>query len=78
MIGHKFGTPIGPTRRAIVKKFGQISARTMVFWAGLSRINIERPEIDYTKYLGEDWVKTYEGESTLINNHSSWFVNILM
>ena len=50
----------------------------MVFWAGLSRINIERPEIDYTKYLGEDWVKTYEGESTLINNHSSWFVNILM
>ena len=44
---------------------------------GIVHIKIERPEIDYSKYLGPDWKKVYEGETTLVLNHSSW-VDILI
>lgn len=30
-------------------------------------------DIDYSEYLGPDWKKEYEGASTLIGNHVSWF-----
>ena len=42
--------------------------------AGLVYIRIEKPEIDYSEYLGPDWKKTYKGESTILINHSSWIV----
>lgn len=51
-----------------------MTARAFLFFCGVVHISIERPDIDYAKYLGPDWEKTYEGESTLINNHSSWMV----
>ena len=58
----------------LVKKTGQFLARLLILFAGLVKINVERPKIDYSYYLGPDWEPTYEGESTLVNNHSSWFV----
>ena len=30
-------------------------------------------DIDYSEYLGPNWKKEYEGASTLIGNHVSWF-----
>jgi 1-acyl-sn-glycerol-3-phosphate acyltransferase len=37
------------------------------FW-----VKREYVEPDWRKYLGPDWVPTYEGASTLVCNHSCW------
>ena len=75
MMGHKRGTPMHPIRRFLIKKNGQIAARLAMLMSGIFHIKVERPDIDYSKYLGPDWKKSYEGESTIIVNHSSWIVN---
>lgn len=41
--------------------------------AGWTRTNTTFADIDYSEYLGPDWKKEYEGASTLISNHVSWF-----
>ena len=30
-------------------------------------------DIDYSEYLGPEWKQEYEGASTLVSNHVSWF-----
>ena len=74
MIGHKFGTPISPFRRMLVKRAGQLTGRLLIFFSGVTRITVERPKIDYSEYLGSSWKPTYEGETTLVYNHTSWIV----
>lgn len=51
--------------------------RIFVLALGIVYIKVERPDIDYSNYLGPDWSKTYEGETTLVLNHSSW-IDILV
>ncbi len=69
MIGHQGGKPLHPLRRVLSKKPGQYLPRLLIFFAGVVWIKVERPEADYSKYLGPDWKPTYEGASTLISNH---------
>ena len=75
MIGHKQGAPIGDIKRIILKKPLQCIPRLIIFVAGVVWIKTERPEADYTEYLGPDWKRTYKGAGTLIFNHSSWIVS---
>jgi 1-acyl-sn-glycerol-3-phosphate acyltransferase len=35
-------------------------------------ITKDRPEVDYSEYLGKDWKCEYKGASTLVCNHSNW------
>lgn len=74
MIGHKRGSPIPTWRRVLTKRPGQCLPRALVFIGGLFRINIERPKVDYTKYLGPDWTPSYENMSTYVFNHVCWMV----
>ena len=74
MLGHKAGTPLHPIRRILTKKPGQYLPRLLIFVAGLVWINVERPDIDYKKYLGPDWKPSYRGASTFVSNHSAWMV----
>ena len=60
-----------------MKLIGQFFARCFLFSLGIVHIKVERPEVDYSFYLGENWKKSYEGETTLVLNHSSW-VDILV
>ena len=55
MIGHKQGSPISNTKRMLVKKPGQYLPRLLIFFAGVVWIKVERPKVDYTKYLGPEW-----------------------
>jgi 1-acyl-sn-glycerol-3-phosphate acyltransferase len=41
--------------------------------AGWTSTNTTYADIDYSEYLGPDWKKEYEGASTLVSNHVSWF-----
>lgn len=77
MIGHKSGEPLHPLRRILTKTPGQYLPRLLIFIAGVVWIGIERPKVDYSKYLGPDWKPTYTGTSTFISNHQSWIVKIL-
>ena len=74
MLGHKSGTPLPRWRRVMTKSMGQWLPRSIIFIAGISYIDIERPSIDYRIYLGPDWTPTYEGASTLVFNHACWTV----
>lgn len=74
MCGVKENTQFGPFRDSAVKRIAKIICRLGGFMAGLAYIKVERPDVDYSKYLGPNWEKTYKGESTVINNHSSWMV----
>lgn len=49
-------------------------ARCLVWWAGVTWVKCERPQIDYKKYLGPQWEPKYEGASTVVFNHTSWIV----
>ena len=76
MIGHVPGQPLHPIRRVLTKVPGQYLPRFLIFVSQLYWIRVERPEVDYSKYLGPDWSPTYEGASTYVVNHSSWMVSL--
>ena len=61
-------------RRVLIRFTSSQANRVGALMAGLVYIRIEKPEIDYSEYLGPDWKKTYKGESTILINHSSWIV----
>ena len=69
MFGHKTGDPLPKLRRILTKAPGQYLPRLLIFFAGVAWIKVERPPVDYSKYLGPDWTPKYEGASTLISNH---------
>jgi len=43
---------------------------------GYMKYTTEKVDLDYSEYLGvkgKDWKVEYEGASTLVSNHCSWF-----
>ena len=46
----------------------------MIFFIpGLYYLDIQRPQIDYKKYLGPEWKgPRYDRSSTVVSNHQSW------
>lgn len=75
MIGHVAGQPLHPLRRILTKKPGQYLPRLLIFFSNIWWIKVERPVVDYSKFLGPDWKPTYEGTSTYVVNHSAWMVS---
>ena len=70
MFGYKSGDPIGPTRRFLVKNPVQkFLARIFLLLIGIVWIKIERPDVDYSEFLGPEWTKSYEGETEIVVNH---------
>lgn len=43
-----------------------------MFLMGYLWIKVERPQVNWEKYLGKDWNPTYEGASTYVSNHTSY------
>lgn len=62
-------------RRFLVKTPGQFFTRLFVLALGIVWIKVERPDVDYSEYLGHN-TKSYEGETEIVVNHTSW-VDIL-
>ena len=57
-------------RKFIVKNMARFTARTCMFLGpGLYWYNLERPQVDWKKYLGPEWKPSYENPSTIISNH---------
>lgn len=53
----------------ILYKSCGFAARIAMFFCGLLSAKRVRVDFDYRKWLGPDWVKTYEGTSMCITNH---------
>jgi 1-acyl-sn-glycerol-3-phosphate acyltransferase len=49
----------------------------LIFFARVYWIKIERPKIDYKKWLGPDWEPSYDNASTYVVNHQIW-IDILV
>lgn len=72
MIGHKNGTKMHPVRQFFMRiGFAHIAGRIFALLLGVVWLKTERPKVDWRKYLGPDWVATYDKPSTLVSNHSS-------
>jgi len=59
-------------RRKLVTLGGKTTARLTMYVANIFWIDIQRPSVDYKKYLGPEWTPKYRGASSVISNHSSW------
>lgn len=77
MLGHKSGTPISPLKRFLCWRPAAPGARLLLFFLGITWLKLEKPDVDFKKYLGPDWEKTYDGASTIVWNHGSW-IDILV
>ena len=55
-----------------------VSRMMLLAGAGMPYYKLERPNVDWKKYLGPDWKPSYESPSTVIANHSSWIDICLM
>jgi 1-acyl-sn-glycerol-3-phosphate acyltransferase len=49
----------------------------LIFVAGVTWVNKERKNPDYSKYLGKDWKPSYTGHGVQVCNHQSW-IDILV
>ena len=72
MIGYKEGEKIGRVRRFISRYCTIVFLRIILFCSGMVWISYERPVVDWRNLLGSDFKPVYEGNSTVIMNHSSW------
>ena len=62
---------MSPGKFKFLKLTTQYISRGIIFVApGIYWINIVRPDVDYSKYLGPTWrAPRYDGASTVISNH---------
>ena len=60
-------------RHKAIKVSIQIACWLIYTSAGWTRSKTTFADIDYSEYLAPDWKKEYEGASTLVSNHVSWF-----
>lgn len=67
-----------PLYYRLVKLHFTLNAYLLSFFGSILWTFYERPKICYKKWLGPDWVATYEGTSTAINNHTSYMDNVQM
>jgi 1-acyl-sn-glycerol-3-phosphate acyltransferase len=73
MFGHQEGQALAPRKQKFLKKFTQLVSRVVLFVGpGLWYYKTQKPKVDYAKYLGPDWVPSYENPSTIVANHQSW------
>lgn len=50
----------------------------LIFGPMMLTYEVERPNVDYKKYLGPDWKPSYEKPSTIVANHSCWVDIVLI
>lgn len=66
-------------KRKVLKFITILSARMiLILGPGMLYYKYERPNVDYSKYLGPDWKASYECPSTYVSNHSCWVDIILI
>ena len=65
---------LSPSKQKFLKYFTQYVSRFTIFFApGIYWLNIVRPKVDYSKYLGPEWKgPRYDRCSTVVSNHQSW------
>lgn len=73
MITHKRGDPMPKWKRWLIL-WPKWFARCLVWWGGIKWVKTERPQVDYKKFLGPQWEPKYDGASTIVFNHTTWFV----
>ena len=71
------GDPHKGTGAFFVRNFCKWAARNTILMMSGTSIKERRPNVDYKKYLGEDWKKTYENPGTIVSNHQCW-LDIMM
>jgi len=61
----------------LIKKFCGWAARIVIL--SMSGVYIEeiRPQVNYKKYLGEDWKPDYDRPGSIVSNHQCW-LDIMM
>jgi len=70
---HKRGTPYTGWKFSLISTACTISARITLAGVGIFKINEQKVDIDYKKYLGPDWKPDPKGfAGTIISNHQSW------
>ena len=74
---HKKGTPYTGLEYTLISKMCSWSARNAILMMSGFAVREIRPQIDYKKYLGEDWKPTYERPGTIVSNHQCW-LDIMM
>ena len=66
---------IGPIRRFLIVRIGQVATRLHALFGGLVWIDIEHVstgEGDYKKWLGPDWKPEWQGAGAIVANHHSF------
>jgi 1-acyl-sn-glycerol-3-phosphate acyltransferase len=59
-----------PWRKFAIKKLSQYCCRTIIFLGGFYRIDYDYDEkVDYSKYLGPDWKREFDGAFVFVGNH---------
>ena len=69
----KTGEPLSGWRIKVVKRAAQLCGMTCMFFGfGMFWVKKERPQVDWSKYLGPGWKPTYKNPGTIISNHQAW------
>jgi 1-acyl-sn-glycerol-3-phosphate acyltransferase len=63
---------LSPWRHYVIKNMVKFSCRLGLKLAGYTSLETSETFVDYSPYLGPEWVANYSGASTLISNHTSW------
>ena len=71
-IFHTKGERYSGFKLELVKIASHIVSRTILATQGFYfGVKVERPKVDYSRYLGKDWEPTYNKSGTVICNHST-------
>lgn len=77
----KPGTPLKPgCRKTFVYGIYTLTAKTVCFLAGMS-VTLKKVEMDYSEYLGKDYLKTQKKVKmapTLVSNHLTWLDSVIV
>ena len=75
--GQDIKKPIPKEKRRILKQVLSLNAKLVILMMSGFVINEKKYKMDYSKYLGQGWERTYKGASTTISNHQC-FMDIMV
>jgi hypothetical protein len=64
--------PHTPFEKLIVNWSTYLTAKTVLLTANCFSVNTVRPKVDYSSYLGKEWIPSYEKPGSVVSNHCSW------
>ena len=63
---------LGPTQKWLLVQMVCVFIVPFYMFFGYYSVTRNRPEVDYSKWLGPDWEPSYDGASILISNHTGF------